>query len=454
MDQQMLGTLIGAGVNVFRLNMSHSPMSELTETVKDIRVAEEEAGRPIAIMADLRGPKLRIGKVENGELRLKKGQTIEVDLTTQVSTTTRIGIRNLPSLSTLTKGQALLLDDGRIGLVVEECFDDFLTCRVTHGGVLTDNKGVNFPGATLPVSALSKKDRDDVAVALDCGVDWISLSFVQTPEDVLELRELVGTRASILAKIERPSAYERISEIVDCADAVMVARGDLGVELPVEDVPAAQKELIQTARRAGKPVVVATQMLESMVTSSVPTRAEVSDVANAIYDGADALMLSGETAIGDYPEAAVLMMDRVARTIEGKNPFTVQQRRREDQNDHGTGHAIATVAGHVAGIVRAASIVTFTTGGSTAMRVSQGRPATPILVLTPKVKVARKLCLVWGLEAVTTEDAVTYEEMISKSQAIARHHFDLQSGDSIVVTAGFPFDKTGATNVLQVVQIG
>lgn len=449
----MIEKLIARGVDVFRLNMSHGSMAEMTPLVDDIRKAEKAAGRPLAIMADLQGPKLRISKVEGGRIELKNGQEITVDLSPEVGSLARIGIRNLPSFSSMKVGQKVLLDDGRIALTIEKLLPDALACRVAQGGQLTDNKGVNFPGATLPMSALSKKDRQDLDDALKCGVDWISLSFVQTAADIVELRELVGTRAAILAKIERPSAYAQIGEIVECADAVMVARGDLGVELPLEDVPAAQKEIIEVARSAGKPVVVATQMLESMITSSMPTRAEVSDIANAIYDGADAVMLSGETAIGLYPEAAVSMMDRVAKRVERDHISGAGKTRRDDHSDHGSGRAIAAVASNVAASVKAAAIVTFTTSGATAMRVSRSRPTTPILVLTPKESSARKLCLAWGLHAVITEDAATYEEMISKSQAIAKSHAGVKSGEAIVVTAGFPFDKSGATNVLQVVEL-
>ncbi len=357
--------LAEAGVDVFRLNMSHSSASDLERIVGHIRCAEDVTERNIAIMVDLQGPKLRVGRFVGNGAGLKKGLLIRLDLSSNLCSTERIGIRGLGDFSGIDIGQVVLLDDGRIELEIVDVLDDCLTCRIRRGGHLSNNKGVNFPGVVLPVSALTEQDKENTVAAIDVGIDWIALSFVQTADDVMGLRSLVKDSASILAKIERPSAYEQIQEILNCSDGVMVARGDLGVELPVEDVPVAQKRIVDLARRSGKPVVVATQMLESMIQSSVPTRAEVSDVANAVFEGADAVMLSGETAVGENPVAVVQVIDKVAiRSEQALSKDASKTRWRKTTG--GSADMISMAASQAVDMDEGVAIVTFTASGSTA----------------------------------------------------------------------------------------
>ncbi len=445
--------LFMAGVDVFRLNMSHGEQADKIALVDAIRTVEEETGRPIAILADLQGPKLRVGTFKDGSIDLKEGQSFTIDLSAEPGTKDRVGLPHKEIFAALQPGTHLLLDDGKIKLNVEECFADKARCTVLVGGKLSDRKGVNVPNAVLPLAALTPKDRKDLTFALSQRVDWVALSFVQRAADVAEAKKLVAGKAAVMAKIEKPAAVEALDEIVELADGVMVARGDLGVEEPVENVPGIQKHIISVAREAGKPVVVATQMLESMISSPVPTRAEVSDVATAVMDGADAVMLSAESAVGEYSTEAVGVMNRVAMRIEGEPSYHANRKRESATQTSSTADSITAAARQVAGSIGAKAIVSFTTSGSTALRAARERPSAPILTLTPRAEIARRLAIVWGLHTVKTKDIDTFEDMIGKSKRMAIRHGLAGAGDRIVVTAGVPFGTPGATNVLHIAWI-
>ncbi len=445
--------LFEAGVDVFRLNMSHGDHADKVQLFENIRAVEKEAGRPIAILADLQGPKLRVGTFKEGKVELKQGQDFTLDLSSEPGTAERAGLPHKEIFAAIAEGTQILLDDGKIRLNVEEFTPTTARCTVMVGGMLSDRKGVNVPNAVLPLAALTPKDRKDLTFALSRGADWVALSFVQRAADVAEARKLVAGKAAVMAKIEKPAAVESLDEILELADGVMVARGDLGVEEPVEKVPGIQKQIIAKAREAGKPVVVATQMLESMINSPAPTRAEVSDVATAVMDGADAVMLSAESAVGDYPTEAVGVMNRVAIRIEGEPTYLANRKDDNISLDDTTAEAITAAARQVAGSIGAKAIVTFTTSGSTALRAARERPSAPILTLTPQMSIARRLSIVWGLHTVKTKDIDTFEDMIGKSKRMAMRQGLAGAGDRIVVTAGVPFGTPGATNVLHIAWI-
>lgn len=446
-SRDMLDRLRRAGVDVFRLNMSHGEHADKALIVRHIREIEKACGRPLAIMADLQGPKLRIGTIADGRVLLEAGASFRLDSGDRPGDATRASLPHAEIFSALAPGMQILVDDGKLRLEVTEVAPERIETRVRVGGWLTDRKGVNLPDAVLPLAAMTEKDRRDLDFALAQGVDWVALSFVQRPEDVAEARKVVAGRAGVLAKIEKPSAVRRIDEILDIADAVMVARGDLGVELPVEQVPGVQRHIVRAARERGKPVVVATQMLESMIRSPVPTRAEVSDVANAVHEGADAVMLSAESAVGDYPEEAVRVMCKVAMREEA-DPSYRSALGALPVPDGSAEDAISAAARQVAETVGAKAIVTFTTSGATALRAARERPDVPILVLTPSEDVARRLCLAWGLYAVRTRDVTSFEEMYGKAKRMALRHKLVKGGQRIAITAGVPFGTPGATNVL------
>ncbi len=445
--------LYATGVDVFRLNMSHGEHADKEALIQTIRSVEKEVGRPIAILADLQGPKLRIGKFAGGETVLQEGQHFTLDLTDGPGDNNRVTLPHREILEVVKEGTHILLDDGKIRLSVEQTTGVSAKCRVLVGGTLSDKKGVNVPKAVLPLAALTKKDKKDLHFALQHGVDWVALSFVQRPEDVAEAKKLIGDKAAVMAKIEKPAAVTALDEILELADGVMVARGDLGVEEPLENVPGIQKRIIRTARQMGKPVVVATQMLESMIKSPVPTRAEVSDIANAVMDGADAIMLSAESAVGDYPIEAVQVMDKVARRVEGERVQPITRATDRTRPNATAEDAITAAAKQVSTTVGAKAIVTFTSSGATALRAARERPDVPILALTPRIRVARKLCIVWGLHTVKTRDVGAFEEMVGKSMRMALRSGLVQGGDRIVVTAGVPFGSPGATNVLHIAQL-
>ncbi|MDP6707984.1 MAG: pyruvate kinase [Alphaproteobacteria bacterium] len=449
-DAEVIAELFEAGADVFRLNFSHGEPAEHRARFDAIRALEREAGRPIGILADLQGPKIRIGEIGGGEAVLEAGRRFRLDLDETPGDKRRAPLPHPEIFRAIGKGDVLLIDDGRIRLNVERVGDDFAETRIVVGGTASDRKGVNLPDTVLPLTALTDKDRRDLSFALDLGVDWIALSFVQRPEDIAEARRLIAGRASVMAKIEKPAAIQQIEAIVELADAIMVARGDLGVELPVEEVPGLQKRLVRLTRRAGKPVVVATQMLESMVTTPVPTRAEVSDVATAVYDGADAIMLSAETAAGEYPVEAVATMNRVAEEVEGDPLHQSILDAVHYEPEATASDAITAAARQVAETISARAIVTYTTSGSTAIRASRERPGVPILVLTPSRDTARRLALAWGLHCIETEDARDFGEMVERACHMARREAFAASGERLVITAGVPFGTPGATNTLHI----
>ena len=449
----MIRTLFQAGADAFRVNMSHGDQASKVSVIQAIRGLEKEFGRPTTILADLQGPKLRVGKFAGGRTVLESGATFVLDHDATPGDATRVRLPHREIFAAIEPGARLLLDDGKLVLRVAEHDAERIVTTVEVGGPLSDNKGLNVPDVVVPMAALTEKDRSDLAFAVDQGVDWIALSFVQRPEDLAEARRLIGGKAALLAKIEKPAAIERLDEIVEMCDGVMVARGDLGVELPPQSVPPLQKRIVETARRLGRPVVVATQMLESMIKSPSPTRAEVSDVATAIYDGADAIMLSAESAAGDWPVESVAMMNAIGDAVE-RDPahgdrihFTVTR------PDPTTADALAEAAKNIASTVSAAAIICFTTSGSTARRIARERPSVPLLVLTPKLETARRLGLLWGTHNVHTRDVDAFEEMVAKAKRIALRQGVAKAGDVVVVMAGVPFRTPGSTNVLHVVRI-
>jgi pyruvate kinase len=452
-DPEMIARLFQAGADAFRINMSHGDQQSKVAVVEAIRGLERRFGRPSTILADLQGPKLRVGRFAEGRVTLETGATFVLDRSPEPGDATRVELPHREIFAAIEPGARLLLDDGKLVLRVTEHDDTRIVTRVDVGGALSNNKGLNVPDVVIPMAALTEKDRSDLAWAVEQGVDWIALSFVQRPEDLMEARGLIKGRAALLAKIEKPAAIERLEEIVEQCDGVMVARGDLGVEMPPEQVPPLQKRIVEVSRRMGRPVVVATQMLESMILSPSPTRAEVSDVATAIYDGADAIMLSAESAAGAWPIESVSMMNAIGTAVE-RDPghgdrvhFTVTR------PDPTTADALAEAAKNIARTVSASAIVCFTTSGSTARRIARERPAVPVMVLTPKLETARRLGLLWGTTSVHTRDVESFEEMVAKAKRMALRHGIAQAGDQIIVMAGVPFRTPGSTNVLHVVRI-
>ncbi len=442
--------LHAAGADLFRLNFSHGERADHRARYDAVRKLEREMGRPIGILVDLQGPKIRVGKFQGGKVTLGEGKALRLDLDPTPGDAARASLPHPEVFAAMTPGQLVLLDDGRLRLKVEKVGADFAETVVVTGGVLSERKGVNLPGAILPLSALTEKDLRDLDFALSLGADWIALSFVQRPDDVAELRKLVGNRAAIMSKIEKPQALDRLDQIVDLSDAVMVARGDLGVELPPEDVPSLQKQIVRAGRKAGKPVVVATQMLESMVRDPAPTRAEASDVANAVYDGADAVMLSAETASGAYPIESVAMMARIIRRVEQDPTYRVIMDANHPPPQATAADAITLAAREVATTIKAACIVTYTSSGSTAQRASRERPPVPILCLTGRTQTARRMTLAWGVHCFFSHDVSTIDEMVAYAQESAKSNGIAKGGERIVITAGMPFGTPGATNMLRV----
>ena len=442
--------LFVAGADVFRLNFSHGSADDHRARFALLRKLEAQTGRPIAILADLQGPKLRVGTFADGPVLLAQGQPFRLDLDPAPGNTQRAGMPHPEIFAALVPGAELLLDDGRLRLVVEDCGPDFAHTRVLVGGKLSERKGVNVPGVVLPITALTAKDRRDLALALELGADWIALSFVQRPEDVQEARALIGTRAAIVSKLEKPSAIDQLEAIVAASDAVMVARGDLGVELPAERVPAIQKRIVRMCRALGKPVIVATQMLESMVDSPVPTRAEASDVATAIYDGADAVMLSAESASGQHPVAAVAMMNRIIEEVEA-DPFYRQHidaSHTSAQPGADVAQAICCAMRRSVALLRAAVVVCYTSSGQSSLRAARERPEAPVLSLTTHKATARRLALVWGVHSVHIEEVVDVPQMTTSACATALREGFAASGQSIVAIAGIPFGTPGTTNLM------
>jgi len=450
---EMIERLFETGADAFRINMSHGDQASKVPVFEAIRGLEKKLGRPTTILADLQGPKLRVGKFAEGKVMLHAGHEFILDRDPTPGDSTRVELPHREIFEAAHTDARLLLDDGKLVLRVVSAAADRLTTVVEVGGPLSNSKGLNVPDMVLPLAALTEKDRSDLSFAVEMGADWIALSFVQRPEDLMEARRLIGGKAALLAKIEKPSAIARLDEIMEQCDGVMVARGDLGVELPPQTVPPLQKRIVETARRLGRPVIVATQMLESMIESPSPTRAEVSDVATAVYDGADAIMLSAESAAGKWPVESVAMMDSIADAVE-RDPahgdrvhFTVTR------PDPTTADALAEAAKSIAKTVSASAIICFTSSGSTARRIARERPPVPIMGLTPKLETARRLGLLWGMHAVHTRDVESFEEMVAKAKRMALRHHIAAAGDRVVICAGVPFKTPGSTNVLHVVTL-
>ncbi len=449
-DPAVLRALFEAGADVFRLNFSHGSHEDHRRSLESVRALEREAGHPIGVLMDLQGPKLRVGRFAAGAVELAPGARFRLDLDETPGDATRAPLPHPEVFAALAPGIELLLDDGKLRLRIETCGRDFAETEVVTGGPLSDRKGVNVPGVVLPISPLTDKDRADLRFGLDLGVDWVGLSFVQRADDLAEARRLIAGRAAVMIKIEKPAAINHLEELVERSDAVMVARGDLGVEMAPEEVPGQQKAIIRACRLAGKPVVVATQMLESMVHAPAPTRAEASDVATAVYDGADAIMLSAESASGDYPVEAVAMMDRIARTTEADVFYRRLIHALRPEPEPTAPDAISAAAAQVAHTIKVAAIVSYTTSGSTALRAARERPDVPILVLTSKIETARRLAVTWGAHCVRTEDVSSFQEMVAKACLIARDEGLAVPGDKLAITAGVPFGTPGATNVLRI----
>ena len=452
-DPEMLRKLFRAGADAFRVNMSHGDHATHAETMRNIRELEREFYRPVAILCDLQGPKLRVGTFKDGKAVIRHSGHFTLDRNPEPGDETRVELPHPELFGLLSKGQRLLINDGKIRLRVIEADDERILCSAEVGGVISDRKGVNVPDAEIPIPAMTPKDRRDLAFAMEHGADWIGLSFVQRPEDLAEARKLMGGKGALCAKIEKPMAVRRLDEIIEMSDGIMVARGDLGVELEPQEVPPLQKRIVNATRLKGKPVIVATQMLESMIESPAPTRAEVSDVANAVYDGADAVMLSAETAAGDWPEEAVTIMHKIAVQVEQDEAYLERVRLLDTPPDPTTADALSHACMTIADTVNIAAITVFTGSGSTARRVARERPSVPMLVLTPSMRTARRMCLLWGAHAVATKDIGSFEEMIAKGKRMALRHGFGQAGSKLIALAGVPFGTPGSTNLLHVVTL-
>jgi pyruvate kinase len=434
-DATMIARLFAAGADVFRINMSHTSQERMRELVAMIRGVEQDTGRPIGILVDLQGPKLRLGTFTGGAAQVENGASFVLDSDPAPGDATRVFLPHPEIFAAVASGRTLLIDDGKVRLTVTEAEPKRMVTRVEVGGKFSDRKGVSLPDSTVPFSALAEKDRSDLEAALNAGIDWVALSFIQRPEDIAEAKKITRGRAAVMAKIEKPQAVHRLAEIMDLADALMVARGDLGVEMPLEKVPGVQKKMTRAGRNAGKPVVVATQMLESMINSPVPTRAEVSDVATAIFEGADAVMLSAESAAGKYPVEAVATMNRIAEEIESDTLYR-------------------DAARHIADTLDLAAVVCWTSSGSTGLRVARERPRPPVVALSPNIATGRRLAVVWGVHCVITDDAHDQDDMVDRASRIAFKEGFAKPGQRIIVVAGVPLGTPGATNMLRIAYVG
>lgn len=453
-DDAVVRKLFEAGADVFRINMSHSSHAVLGERVAQLRRIEAELGRPIGILADLQGPKLRVGTFAAPPVMLEKGQSFILDADSAPGDVSRVHLPHPEILEALRPGHRVLIDDGKMLFVVTEASLDRVVIRVEVGGAISNKKGVSLPDTLLPSSALTDKDRADLLAALEVGVDWIALSFVQRPEDVAEVRKIARGRALVMSKLEKPQAIERLEEIMELSDALMVARGDLGVEMPLEVVPGLQKRITRMARKLGKPVVIATQMLESMIEAPVPTRAEVSDVATAVFEGADAVMLSAESAAGKYPVEAVETMNRIAEAVEKDANYIVLLAGQRTPPESTGADAIAAAARSVAETLDLRAIVAWTASGATALRIARERPYPPILTLTTSMQTARRLALVWGVHAVVGDDPHDVDDMARLGARAAREQEFASPGQRVILVAGVPFGTPGATNMLRIAFVG
>lgn len=449
----MIRKMFLAGVDVFRMNFSHGAQDDHAAVHGAIRALEKEVARPIGILQDLQGPKIRVGTIKGGKVEVAEGDKVRFVPGGENGTIDAIPLPHPEIFASAAPGHRLLIDDGRVALRVSGFEGDAIAAEVTVGGVISDRKGVNVPDAVLELTPLTEKDRADLEFGLKLGIDWLALSFVQQPSDIMEARQIVGDNAGVMAKIEKPAALDRIDDIVALCDAIMVARGDLGVEIPPEQVPGRQKELIRACRLAAKPVIVATQMLDSMANAPAPTRAEASDVATAIYDGADAVMLSQESAIGSYPVETVEMMDRIIWNTENHRAYRSIIDALEPVVDPSIHHAISEAAADVANMIGATVIVAFTSRGTTAYRIARKRPEVPILSATMDVHIARRLTLLWGAHSVAADTITSYDEMVEDSHKLALADGFAKTGDRIVVIAGVPFGTPGSTNNIRVITV-
>jgi pyruvate kinase len=452
--QSVIANLFAAGADVFRINMSHTSHERMRELVAAIRAVETEHGRPIGILVDLQGPKLRVGSFANGPATLIKGETFVLDGDSRPGDAARVHLPHPEIFAAVEPGHTLLLDDGKIRLLATEVEGERIVTRVEVGGKLSDRKGVSLPDTVIPFSALVEKDRSDLEAALDAGIDWVALSFIQRPEDIAEAKKITRGRAAVMAKIEKPQAVHRLGEIIEVADSLMVARGDLGVEMPLEKVPGVQKLMTRTARRSGKPVVVATQMLESMISSPVPTRAEVSDVSTAIFEGADAVMLSAESAAGQYPVEAVATMNRIAEEVECDPIYrTILDAQRTEPEATGS-DAIASAARQIAETLELSAVICWTSSGSTALRVARERPKSPIVAISPKLSTCRRVALTWGVHSILAEDARDLDDMVDRACRLAFKDGFTRTGQRVIIVAGVPLGTPGATNMLRIAFVG
>lgn len=450
---ERLRTLFEAGADVFRLNFSHGQHEDHRQRVEQLRALEKEFKHPIAILLDLQGPKLRLGTFAKGPMVLKKGQTVRFDMNAEPGTAKRVPLLHPEIFKAAKPGGLLLIDDGKVRLRIVAHDAETIDAEAEVAGTLSDRKGVNLPNLVLSMSPMTPKDHKDLAFGLSLGVDWIALSFVQHANDIAELKKLVAGRAAVMAKLEKPQAIEHLDEIIEQSDGIMVARGDLGVEMPPEAVPPLQKRILAAARVAGRPTIVATQMLESMINAPTPTRAEVSDVATAVYDGTDAVMLSAESASGNYPLEAVTMMDRILKSVEADPLYRRLMDASRHEPEATTADAISAAARQCAHTLSAAAIVTYTNTGSTTLRAARERPDVRILCLTPNIDTARRMTLTWGVHPVRTEDAHNFGDMVQRAVRVARQEMIAKEGERLVVTAGVPFGTPGATNILRIAYV-
>ena len=454
-EEAMIEKLHLAGADLFRINMSHASHDLMRTLIQRIRSVESRNGRPIGILADLQGPKLRVGRFADTKVDLVAGQTFTLDNNEAPGDKNRVFLPHPEILESVKPGDRLLIDDGKLHLRAEKCDGKSIVTTVVSGTKISDRKGISLPDTLLGVGVLTDKDRSDLAAVLATEeVDWVALSFVQRPEDLAEVRKIAGNRVGLMSKIEKPQAIERIEEIIELSDALMVARGDLGVEMPLEAVPGIQKQLTRACRRAGKPVVVATQMLESMISAPVPTRAEVSDVATAVFEGADAIMLSAESASGDYPVEAVSTMASIASTVEQDPHYSNIIYAQRAQPEATGADAISLAARQIAETLRLSAIVTYTSSGTTGLRAARERPQVPIIALSPIIQTARRLSVVWGLHCVVTSDASDLDDMVNRACRIVVGEGFGKPGDRIIISAGVPLGTPGATNMVRIAYIG
>ena len=452
-SRERLRALFEAGADVFRLNFSHGTQDDHRQRVELLRAMEKEYKHPIAILMDLQGPKLRLGAFAKGPMELKKGQRLRFDMEGAPGTAKRIPLPHPEIFKAAKPGGLLLVDDGKVRLRITAHDEATIDTEVEVAGPISDRKGVNLPNLVIPLSPMTAKDHRDLTYGLSLGVDWVALSFVQHAHDIAELKKLVAGRAAVMAKLEKPAAIDHLDEIIEQSDGIMVARGDLGVEMPPEAVPPLQKRILAACRVAGKPAIVATQMLDSMVHSPTPTRAEASDVATAVYDGTDAIMLSAESASGDYPVEAVTIMDRIAKSVETDPLYRKLMEASRREPEATTADAISAAARQCAHTLSAAAIVTYTTTGSTTLRAARERPDVRILCLTPKLETARRMALTWGVHPIQTDDAHNFADMVARATRVARQQQIAKPGERLVITAGVPFGTPGATNILRIAYV-